>query len=85
MPGYELRFNKKSDIDGSGKCSINSSDGIVYFAVFEIAIAEKQTLDQCEGLGKGYGEMAIRDPKFGNCLAYIANPAVIDETLRPMS
>ena len=83
VSGYELRFNKKSDIDGSGKCSINHGDGIVHLAVFEIKAEEKVILDRCDGLGKGYEEISIDLHHFGSCLTYIANPAVVDETLRP--
>ena len=83
VSGYELRFNKKSDIDGTGKCSINRGIGIVRLAVYEIEVKEKTILDKCEGLGKGYDEIPIYVHQFGRCLTYIADPAVIDETLRP--
>ena len=83
VSGYELRFNKKSDIDGTGKCSINRGVGLVRLAVFEIKAEERGILDRCEGLGKGYDEISIDAHQFGRCLTYIANPAVIDETLRP--
>ena len=49
-----MKFNKKSDIDGTGKCSINRGDGIVHLAIFEIKAEEKVSLDKCEGLGKGF-------------------------------
>ena len=78
-----MKFNKKSDIDGSGKCSINDGDGIVHLAVFEIKAEEKVILDNCEGLGKGYEEISIDAHRFGRCLTYIADPAVIDEAIRP--
>jgi gamma-glutamylcyclotransferase len=83
VSGYELKFNKKSNIDGSGKCSIKSGDGIVRLAVFEIKTEEKVILDKCEGLGKGYEEISIDANHFGSCLTYIADPAVVDEALRP--
>jgi gamma-glutamylcyclotransferase len=83
ISGYELKFNKKSNIDGSGKCSIKSGVGIVRLAVFEIKTEEKVILDKCEGLGKGYEEISIDANHFGSCLTYIADPAVVDETLRP--
>lgn len=83
VSGYALRFNKKSDIDGTGKCSINRGVGIVRLAVFEIKTEEKAILDRCEGLGKGYDELSIDTHQYGCCLTYIANPTVIDETLRP--
>jgi gamma-glutamylcyclotransferase len=83
VSGYKLKFNKKSNIDGSGKCSIKSGDGIVRLAVFEIKTEEKVILDKCEGLGKGYEEISIDANHFGSCLTYIADPAVVDETLKP--
>ena len=83
ISGYELKFNKKSNIDGTGKCSINRGDGVVHLAVFEINAEEKVILDKCEGLGNGYEEISIDAHHFGNCLTYIADPAVVDETLRP--
>jgi len=84
LPGYQLRFNKRSSIDGSGKCSINAGDGVVHLAVFEIATAEKPELDRIEGLGKGYDQIILELENFGDCLSYIAEPSAIDETLHPM-
>jgi gamma-glutamylcyclotransferase len=83
ISGYELNFDKKSNIDGTGKCTINRGNGVVHLAVFEIEAEEKVILDRCEGLGNGYEEISIDAHHFGNCLTYIADPAVVDETLRP--
>ena len=71
-------------MDGSGKCNINFGGSGVHLAIFEIAASEKDALDRCEGLGKGYDELAIQDPSFGSCLTYVANPGAIDETLQPI-
>ena len=84
LSGYELRFNKKSDVDGSGKCNINIANSIVYVAVFEISDTEKPDLDRIEGLGKGYQETSIQLEGFGGCLTYVADPTAVDETLLPM-
>jgi len=84
IPGYQLRYNKKSNIDGSGKCSINAGDGVVHLAIFEIATAEKPELDRIEGLGKGYDQIMLELEHFGDCQTYIAEPAAIDEALCPM-
>lgn len=84
LPGRELRFNKKSDVDGSGKCSINSVDNVVYVAVFEITAADKNTLDEIEGLGTGYEQECIHIEEYGDCFTYVANPNVIDEHILPM-
>jgi gamma-glutamylcyclotransferase len=86
-PGFlekrTLRFNKRSNIDGSGKGNIVDGGSGVHLAIFEIATEEKAILDSCEGLGKGYDEISIDSCHFGRCLTYIADPVVIDETLRP--
>lgn len=84
LSGYEMRFNKKSDVDASGKCSINVADNFVHMAVFEIAVIEKCDLDKIEGLGKGYDEIPIQLAGYGTCLTYIATPTVIEESILPM-
>lgn len=81
---YELHFNKRSNIDGSGKCSISPGDRGVHLAIYEIATSQQDTLDCIEGLGNGYNTLIIEDPTFGECLSYIAEPAAIDETLKPI-
>ena len=81
---FDLRFNKRSDVDGSAKCNIGMGDRGVYVAVFEIARSQKADLDRIEGLGQGYNELAFEDPDFGELLTYVADPAVIDESLAPI-
>jgi len=83
VPGFELRFNKRSNIDGTGKCNINRTDAFTYLAVFEIETEEKPILDRIEGLGKGYVETLIETQEFGHCVTYEADPTVIDESLMP--
>jgi hypothetical protein len=57
LPGYMLRFWKKSR-DGSAKCTIVPSDGQEVLGVlFEIAASEEPQLDNAEGLGHGYGKL----------------------------
>lgn len=84
LSGYELRFNKKSDVDESAKCSINIADSVVYLAVFEISVSDRPELNKIEGLGKGYRSKSIRLKEYGDCLTYVADPTVIDETILPM-
>jgi len=81
---WDMHFHKKSDLDGSGKCTISKGNGGVHFSVYEIAQAEKQLLDSIEGLGKGYDELTICLPEFGDCQTYIAQNHVIDSALVPM-
>ena len=84
LPGFQLRFNKKSDVDDSGKCGINETDSIVYVAIYEIARAEQADLDRFEGLGTGYERVTVFIEGYGHCSTYVADPAAIDETLLPM-
>lgn len=61
VAGRRLTFDKVSG-DGSGKCDACSggTDGDrVHGVVFEIAFAEKPTLDRAEGLGAGYDDEIV--------------------------
>lgn len=88
LPGYELRWHKKSK-DGSGKCDIvpTSQPGVSVFGVlYEIASGEKASLDRAEGLGAGYDETEIEVYRAADRLtvkAYVA--AATDPTLKPYS
>jgi gamma-glutamylcyclotransferase len=88
LPGYELRWHKKSK-DGSGKCDIvpTSQPGVSVFGVlYEIASGEKISLDGAEGLGSGYDETEIEVYRGADRLtvkAYVA--AATDPTLKPYS
>ena len=84
MEAWELRFNKKSDIDGSAKCNIADGGGGLYVAVYEIDLSEKTQLDRIEGLGDGYQETTICVPGFGDCWIYLAEDHAIDESLQPV-
>ena len=84
LASWELRFNKQSDKDGSGKCNIARGEFGVYVAVYEIDLAEKTKLDRIEGLGSGYNETTISVPGHGECRTYIADDQVIDESLQPV-
>ena len=79
-----MHFHKRSDLDGSGKCTISKGSSGVHFAVYEIPRSEKPRLDAIEGLGKGYDELVLRLPLFGECQTYIAEDHAIDESLVPM-
>ena len=81
---WVLRFHKKSDVDGSGKCGIVPGDGGVHFALYEIDLAEKPVLDAVEGAGVGYEDATISLPGFGDCRTYVAREEVIDPSLLPM-
>jgi AIG2 family protein len=60
LNGYELRWHKKSNRDGSGKCDIvEAPEASVSGVLFSIAAKDKAALDEAEGLNKGYGEIAV--------------------------
>jgi hypothetical protein len=79
-----MHFHKKSDVDGSGKCTVRAGGNGVHFAIYEIALTEKPLLDSIEGLGKGYDDLAVALPGIGNCQTYVAREEVIDDSLAPM-
>ena len=83
IDGYALKFHKRSDVDGTGKCSIEIGRGLVHLAIYEIAIDEKDLLHRIEGLGKGYGLTTLQLDGFGDCLTYVADAAVVDDALYP--
>jgi len=84
LTGWSLHFHKRSDRDGSGKCSIQEFGNGIHLAIYEITLAEKTTLDRIEGLGVGYDEIAIDVPEFGTCSTYTARQSHIDDELAPL-
>lgn len=57
LPRHTLSFHKRSNNDGSGKCTIQpASDAVAtaFGVLFEIAPSERPALDRAEGLGVGY-------------------------------
>lgn len=99
LAGYQLRFHKKSNTDGSGKCSlVEKSSSTAYGVVFEIIPDEKTLLDKAEGLGNGYKDLHITlTPEFFGlyeenlpekhgpvtAFTYLATESHIDESLLP--
>ena len=88
MDSWDLRFNKKSDIDGSAKCNIANGGIGLFVAVYEkrLELSEKAKLDRIEAaLGDGYQETTICSvPGFGDCWIYLAEDHAIDESLQPV-
>ena len=88
MPGKRLAFHKRSD-DGSGKCLFYEPGGahdIMYGVVYEFDSAEKSTLDDLEGLGKGYNEQLVAFPLNGHTYqsyVYVAASTHMDAALAP--
>jgi len=83
LPGWSLRFNKISNIDGSAKCSIERGGEGTWHAIYRMAAEEKSLLDACEGLGNGYDELALDIPEFGHCFTYIASMSHTRHGLEP--
>lgn len=99
LAGYQLRFHKRSNTDGSGKCSLADKKGsIAYGVVFKIDPAEKKYLDRVEGLGNGYrdlrvtlspesfspgGELTHNKHSLMTAFTYLATESHIDESLKP--
>jgi gamma-glutamylcyclotransferase len=85
LPGYELRWHKRSK-DGSGKCDIikSSEESVVHGVLYEISDADKFQLDSAEGLGFGYAQVEIQvslDGRPAAAMAYVATN--VDPTLKP--
>jgi len=62
LVGFELCWNKRSK-DGSGKCSITETghpNHVVWGVAYEMSADDKSNLDRVEGVGRGYGERAVK-------------------------
>jgi cation transport regulator ChaC len=88
LPGYALRFHKRS-IDKSGKCNAFAcgNDESVMGVLFSFDPAERAKLDEAEGLGSGYEHAMVTVINDGGrrrkVLTYVATPDYIDDTLKP--
>ena len=87
LQDYDLRFHKRSNIDGSGKCSVMKQFGRnVHGVLFDIDPDEKKLLDQVEGAGAGYHVVRIRITASGepmHAFCYMASKSHIDDSLKP--
>ena len=90
LPGYALRWHKLGR-DGSGKCDIEPTEApgdAVWGVLYEIDLADKDHLDDVEGLGVGYDEQAVRvqtNTGVSDALTYKARPDKIDPRLQPLA
>lgn len=86
LAGCRLMFHKRSR-DLSGKCNIYRTvnvDDYVHGVLYEMAAVHKSDLDRIEGVG--YRDQPIRVTCRGrsfSCFTYVAEPAHIDDHLRP--
>ena len=86
---HDLRFHKISKKDGSAKCDAfytGSCSDYIIGAVYEIDSDHKKSLDDAEGLGKGYEEKEVIiisrvDQKRIKAITYVAT--MKDSKLRP--
>lgn len=84
LTGWTLCFHKRSNVDGSAKCSIQPGDGSVRVAVYRIVAQDKQLLDRIEGLGDGYENRVVNVPGYGDCFTYVATASHVDDRLAPL-
>ncbi|WP_245284020.1 gamma-glutamylcyclotransferase family protein [Bradyrhizobium sp. Cp5.3] len=88
LPGHELRFHKRS-IDKSGKCNAFASgnNNEVIGVLFSFDPAERDKLDQAEGVGSGYEHAMVtvinEKGRRRKVLTYLATPDYIDDSLKP--
>jgi hypothetical protein len=90
LPGYALRFHKRSKKDGSAKCDAFATldeDAAVVGVLFKFDPAERGKLDAAEGAGKGYDARVVtvvnHDGRRRKVLSYFASPDAIDASLKP--
>lgn len=93
LPNWGLRFHKIGS-DGSGKCNLIPSPGeTAYGMVYAFSSSDKSRLDEIEGVGKGYENIALPlgelDISAANLkgdeqvFAYLAVDSDINDALQP--
>ena len=87
LAGHELRWDKRSGRDRSGKCDAEATgrqEDVVWGVLFELDPDEKPALDRAEGLGVGYMDKTVQvstDTGPVTALMYYATDK--DPSLRP--
>ncbi len=91
LAGHRLAFHKLGR-DGSGKADARDSGDPtdrVWGVIYWISLADRQTLDRCEGLGVGYArhevDLALRGGGLVRACSYFALDAAIRPGLRPFT
>lgn len=89
LSAHVLKFHKKSDKDGSGKCDayFTGDDGQFLFgALYKIDEAHWSALDAAEGLGAGYEKkrVSLTSPGAGDVEAFTYYATVTDPSLQPL-
>ncbi len=87
LEDWQLSFQKRSWVDGSGKCTLHPrrAGEVAHLAVYSIDKADRPTLDRIEGLGKGYFEAWLEVPGFGPTFTYLAASTHLDASLLPFA
>jgi len=86
MDDFALRFHKRGNIDGSGKCNfIEHAGSCVCLAIYRLPEKVIETLDALEGVGNGYEKTEILSEDYGRCLIYRAEASHIDDDLAPFT
>lgn len=92
LSGYQLRFHKRSDADGSAKCNamVTGDDRhAVMGAVYQMGLEDLAVLDRIEGLGPGGYERVVTSVTLAGDLIevffYAAIPSHVDARLRPFT
>ena len=87
LPGWRLVFHKRSNLDGTGKCSLlrtGAEADLAYGVVYALDPADKPALDRAEGVGFGYEEVWLTLDGYGDVFCYVAEADHIDDALAPM-
>lgn len=82
LPDWSMRFHKRSN-DKSGKCNIFAGGDGVHLAIYEVSARDKLTLDEIEGVGRGYHKVTLSIPEVGDCASYSADHSYVDAALLP--
>ncbi|NNF95768.1 MAG: gamma-glutamylcyclotransferase [Halobacteria archaeon] len=85
LTGWQLNFHKRGQ-DASAKCNIIQTGEIydvVYGAVYEMLVSERNKLDKVEGLNRGYNLAQIEIVEQGTAFFYLAEEEYIDNDLLP--
>lgn len=89
LPGHELRFHKRSGVDGSAKADAyftGESHHRVLGVVYTLGEQDYPSLDRAESLGAGY-ELTVRrlevDGQELDVFFYVAQPRYIDPSSSP--
>src|SRR5882672_11448732 len=91
LPKHSFRFHKRSTDRSAKGDAFETGDpsDSVWGAIFEIDETEKSTLDEAEGLGRGYEEKVVtvfdENQQEHQVSLYFADANSIDNTLRPYS